>query len=69
VDYDDKECLVEALRGVHTLLSFVQTVTDRDQKSQKLLIDAAIDAGVRRFAPSEFGRYYTPTSTPIDKGD
>ncbi|KAI0377878.1 NAD(P)-binding protein [Hypomontagnella monticulosa] len=55
VDYDDKKLLVEALRGTHTLLSFVQILSDPDQKSQKNLIDAAIAAGVRRFAPSEYG--------------
>lgn len=56
VDYDDKNSLVEALRGTHTLLSFVQILSDPDQKSQKNLIDAAIAAGVKRFAPSEYGR-------------
>ena len=56
VDYDDKRGLTEALRGIHTLLSFVQILSDVDQKSQKNLIDAAISAGVKRFAPSEYGR-------------
>ncbi|PGH27943.1 hypothetical protein AJ80_00197 [Polytolypa hystricis UAMH7299] len=55
VDYNDKEGLVEALQGIHTLLSFVQILSDPDQKSQKNLIDAAISAGVKRFAPSEYG--------------
>ncbi|KAI1459616.1 hypothetical protein F4805DRAFT_47871 [Annulohypoxylon moriforme] len=55
VDYNDKKFLVEALWGTHTLLSFVQTLSDPDQKSQKNLIDAAIEAGVKRFAPSEYG--------------
>ncbi|KAM5350956.1 hypothetical protein ACJ41O_003679 [Fusarium nematophilum] len=55
VDYDDKETLVLALKGVHTVLSFVQLLSDPDQKSQKNLIDAAIAAGVKRFAPSEYG--------------
>ncbi|KAI0886562.1 NAD(P)-binding protein [Annulohypoxylon maeteangense] len=55
VDYNDKKGLVEVLRGTHTLLSFVQTLSDPDQKSQKNLIDAAIEAGVKRFAPSEYG--------------
>lgn len=47
---------MEALRGVHTLLSFIQLLSDPDQKAQKNLIDAAIAAGVKRFAPSEYGR-------------
>ncbi|KAI6084913.1 NAD(P)-binding protein [Hypoxylon rubiginosum] len=55
VDYDDEKSLVEALRGTHTLLSFVQVLSDPDQKSQKNLINAAIAAGVKRFAPSEYG--------------
>lgn len=57
VDYKDMDSLVEALRGIHTLLSFVQILSDPDQQSQKNLIDAAIAAGVKRFAPSEYGRY------------
>ncbi|KAH8590954.1 hypothetical protein B0O99DRAFT_654634 [Bisporella sp. PMI_857] len=55
VDYNDKRDLIGALRGIHTLLSFVQILSDADQKSQKNLIDAAISAGVKRFAPSEYG--------------
>ncbi|KAI0399325.1 NAD(P)-binding protein [Xylaria palmicola] len=55
VDYNDKSALVEALRGMHTVLSFVQLLSDPDQTSQKNLIDAAISAGVKRFAPSEYG--------------
>ncbi|KAH8651322.1 hypothetical protein BX600DRAFT_489765 [Xylariales sp. PMI_506] len=55
VDYGSKESLMEALRGIHTVLSFVQTLSDPDQQSQKNLIDAAISAGVKRFAPSEYG--------------
>ncbi|KPM43139.1 hypothetical protein AK830_g3424 [Neonectria ditissima] len=54
VSYDDTSTLVEALRGTHTLLSFVQLLSDPEQKSQKNLIDAAILAGVKRFAPSEY---------------
>ncbi|KAI1774506.1 hypothetical protein F4818DRAFT_442008 [Hypoxylon cercidicola] len=55
VDYDNKKSLVEALRETHTLLSFVQVLSDPDQKSQRNLINAAIAAGVKRFAPSEYG--------------
>ncbi|PGH29675.1 hypothetical protein GX50_07560 [[Emmonsia] crescens] len=55
VNYDDKTELIEALRGIHTVLSFIQILSDVDQKSQKNLIDAAISAGVKRFAPSEYG--------------
>jgi hypothetical protein len=41
---------------MHTLLSFVQLLADPNNQSQKNLIDAAVAAGVKRFAPSEYGR-------------
>jgi uncharacterized protein YbjT (DUF2867 family) len=56
VDYSDKESLTKALQGFHTVLSFVQILADQGAMSQKNLIDAAIAAGVKRFAPSEHGR-------------
>jgi hypothetical protein len=56
VNYNDKNELVEALCGIHTVLSFVnQPVADHKNNSQKNLIDASITAGVKRFAPSEYG--------------
>ncbi|KAI2615079.1 hypothetical protein GGR54DRAFT_613980 [Hypoxylon sp. NC1633] len=55
VDYNDEKALVAALSGTHTLLSFVQILSDPDQRSQKNIINAAIAAGVKRFAPSEYG--------------
>lgn len=56
MDYDDGNELVEALRGIHTVLSFIQLLRDPENKAQKNLIDAAVVAGVKRFAPSEWGR-------------
>lgn len=56
VDYNDQNTLVEALQGIYTLLSFLQLLADPESVSQKSLIDAAIVAGVQRFAPSEYGR-------------
>lgn len=47
---------MEALKGTHTLLSFVQIMHESGQECQKQLIDAAVAAGVKRFAPSEYGR-------------
>jgi hypothetical protein len=38
-------------------LSFIQLLADPENMAQKNLIDAAIVAGVKRFAPSEWGRY------------
>lgn len=56
VDYNDKNDLVEALHGIHTVLSFVnQPMADHKNNCQKNLIDASIVAGVKRFAPSEYG--------------
>ncbi|KAK5023209.1 hypothetical protein LTS07_009431 [Exophiala sideris] len=57
VNYDDKDGLVRALRGIDTVLSFIQLLHDPENKAQKNLIDAAVLAGVKRFAPSEWGRY------------
>lgn len=56
VNYDDRSGLVEALSGIHTVLSFTQLVSSPENNPQKNLIDAAIVAGVKRFAPSEWGR-------------
>ncbi len=56
VDYDDKFQLIEALQGVHKVLSFFQLMADPGNIVQKNLINAAIVAGVKRFAPSEWGR-------------
>ncbi|KAN0115166.1 NAD(P)-binding protein [Hyaloscypha variabilis] len=55
VDYDNKNSLVERLQGIHTVLSFIQLLADPQNTAQKNLIDAAIAAGVKRFAPSEWG--------------
>lgn len=57
IDYQDTGDLVNVLHGVHTVLSFIQLLSDPDQKAQRNLIDAAIKAGVKRFAPSEYGRF------------
>ncbi|SPQ23983.1 115f36d7-8128-4780-a217-9a31a445979c [Thermothielavioides terrestris] len=54
VDYEDRKGLVKTLEGVHTVLSFIAAHLDTDNKSQKALIDAAIEAGVKRIAPSEW---------------
>lgn len=57
VNYNDKDGLVSALQGIHTVLSFTnQQDADDENNAQKNLIDASIAAGVSRFAPSEYGR-------------
>jgi len=56
VNYNDKDELVSALQGIHTVLSFTnQQDADGVNNAQKNLIDACIAAGVSRFAPSEYG--------------
>lgn len=59
-NYEDPKQLVQILQGVHTVLSFVITQTDPASTVQKNLIDAAIQAGVKRFAPSEWGSWAIP---------
>jgi uncharacterized protein YbjT (DUF2867 family) len=53
-DYHDPAQVVEALAGVHTLLCFITPQSDPGNTSQKNLIDAAVKAGVKRYAPSEW---------------
>jgi uncharacterized protein YbjT (DUF2867 family) len=57
VDYDDISTLTRHLQGVHTVLSFIVSMTDLQGTTQKNLIDACVAAGVKRFAPSEWGTY------------
>ncbi|KAF5571041.1 hypothetical protein FPCIR_14435, partial [Fusarium pseudocircinatum] len=55
VDYDDKSALVGAMKGIDTVLSFLAMFDQNEAlELHKKLIDAAIEAGVRRFAPSEW---------------
>jgi hypothetical protein len=54
VDFSDKKGLVQVLQGVHTVLSFIVVHLDTDNVAQKTLIDASIEAGVKRIAPSEW---------------
>ncbi|CAK40705.1 NAD(P)-binding protein [Aspergillus niger CBS 101883] len=53
-DYNDIIQLTKVLQGVHTVLSFVTAQDDPTSTVQKNLIDAAVQAGVKRFAPSEW---------------
>ncbi|KAK7755000.1 hypothetical protein SLS62_003084 [Diatrype stigma] len=54
VDYEDKADLVRKFQGVETVLCFFPVHLDPGNATQKRLIDAAIEAGVKRFAPSEW---------------
>ncbi|KAJ5085864.1 hypothetical protein N7532_010635 [Penicillium argentinense] len=53
-DYGDPEQLASFLEGVHTVLSFVSTQDNPSTTPQKNLINAAVRANVKRFAPSEW---------------
>lgn len=53
-NYEDVEQLAKVLQGVDTVLSFIVVHTDPGNVAQKTLIDAAVRAGVRRLAPSEW---------------
>ncbi|KAH8697118.1 hypothetical protein BGW36DRAFT_377972 [Talaromyces proteolyticus] len=52
-NYSDQDELTSALRGVHTVLSFISW--DPGNVAQKSLIGACIAAGVKRFAPTQWG--------------
>lgn len=56
VDYSDKQSLVESFKGQDAVVS---TVSHEAIPAQKLMIDAAIEARVRRFIPSDFGSLST----------
>ncbi|KIJ28626.1 hypothetical protein M422DRAFT_54518 [Sphaerobolus stellatus SS14] len=66
VDYSNHASLVSALIGVHTVISTIwswepETMTT----SQVALLNAAIEAGVKRFAPSEWSVIGKPND-PIE---
>ncbi|KAM0710900.1 hypothetical protein Q7P35_001638 [Cladosporium inversicolor] len=54
VDYTSPNSLAQALQGVHTVLSFIGGSASALRDSQLALVAAAREAGVQRFAPSEF---------------
>ncbi|PLB54567.1 NAD(P)-binding protein [Aspergillus steynii IBT 23096] len=52
VDFSSVQSLTPALRGVHVVISCLATLAIG---SQNPLIDASVEAGVKRFIPAEFG--------------
>lgn len=54
VDYTNHNALVTALQGVHTLLSVIGGSPEAMRDAQLALIPACVEAGVKRFAPSEY---------------
>ena len=63
-DYSDPESLTFNLAGVDTVISTISGA------SQLALIDAAVEAGVRRFAPAEFEGLPSmrPRQDALDRG-
>ncbi|KAI2465483.1 NAD(P)-binding protein [Annulohypoxylon bovei var. microspora] len=53
-NYEDKNELVSIFKGVETVICFFPVHLDPGNETQKRLIDASIEAGVKRFAPSEW---------------
>ncbi|PNP46088.1 hypothetical protein TGAMA5MH_02123 [Trichoderma gamsii] len=54
VDYESHEQLTKALEGVHTVLSCIWSYGPTIATSQLALLEAAKEAKVKRFAPSEW---------------
>ncbi|KAI1483509.1 NAD(P)-binding protein [Daldinia eschscholtzii] len=52
--YEDRSELVRLFKGVEAVICFLPVHLDKDNAIQKRLIDASIEAGVRRYAPSEW---------------
>lgn len=52
--FQDKAELAKLFKGVEVVLSFIVTNNDPGNVSANNLLDAAIEAGVKRFAPSEW---------------
>ncbi|RYP93600.1 hypothetical protein DL770_000342 [Monosporascus sp. CRB-9-2] len=52
--YEDKPELVRLINGLEVVLCFLPVHLDPENATQKRLIDAAVEAGVQRFAPSEW---------------
>ncbi|EFQ25208.1 uncharacterized protein GLRG_00352 [Colletotrichum graminicola M1.001] len=60
--YEDKAALTRILTGTQTVISFIVAHTDPGAATAKRLIAASIEAGVKRFAPSEWA-----TGTKLDE--
>ena len=52
VDYTNQESLKDALQGVETVISFIG-----EEATQRALIAACVEAGVRRYAPTEWAMF------------
>jgi hypothetical protein len=55
VDFSNKQELVNAFRGNDAIVITIGDMANIE-KNSKAIIDAAIEAGVKRVIPSEFGK-------------
>lgn len=52
--YESKQELISLLKDVDVVLCFFSPTSDLEGKAQMRLIDAAVEAGVKRYIPSEW---------------
>jgi uncharacterized protein YbjT (DUF2867 family) len=55
INYHSIESLAAALKGVHTVISVTSAVDGSQAKIQINLLEAAVKAGCKRFAPAQWG--------------
>jgi acetolactate synthase small subunit len=74
VDYNNHSQLVKALHDVHTVISCIADMNESCRDSQIALLNASLEAGVKRFAPSEWAgpsekntaiEFYTKIKKPV----
>ncbi|CAF1214042.1 unnamed protein product [Adineta ricciae] len=65
VDYSNHELLVKELQGVHTVIVTLISLDESSIYSQINLLNASLEAKVKRFAPSEWAGKHEETS-PIE---
>lgn len=54
VDYHDLESLTSALKDIHTVISVTSAIDGTQAQIQINLLNAAVDAGCKRFAPGQW---------------
>jgi uncharacterized protein YbjT (DUF2867 family) len=62
IEFADKAALAKACEGVLCVVSALSGLRDTIIDTQKLLLDAAVAAGVPRFIPSDYSLDFTPFS-------
>lgn len=55
--YKDKAELVQLFKGADVVLNFISPTNDPGSEVSIRVIDAVVEAGVRRYAPSEWAMY------------